>query len=136
MSAEFFTALEEGDALQVELGFQGSWMVVLAFRTRNHPLPLLLDVETRLLVDGEERASTHYRAKKLESEADGYDYFYNVFVVTCDFADYVGSEATVALTLYSLAGETLLESTQSVLLEAPPGFIEEEQAPADDEQGR
>jgi hypothetical protein len=134
MEAQSFTALDEGDPLQVELGFQGSWMVVLAFRTRNHPLPLFLDVEAQLFVDGLERASAYYTSKTLESEFDGYDYFYNVFVVTSDFAEYVHSEATVALTLYDLSGAPLLETSRSILVSPPPGFVEEESPAADDEQ--
>ena len=100
-------------------------MVGLAFRTRNHPLPTLLDVETQLLVAGEERASTYYRTKTLAPGDDGYGYFYNIFVVTCDFAEYVDSEATIVLTLRDFLGGQLLQVSRSVALAPPPGFLDE-----------
>ena len=46
-----FTPLIDGDELNIELGFQGLWMVVLAFRFRDL-LQGQLTIITRIAVDG------------------------------------------------------------------------------------
>ncbi|MCB9733650.1 MAG: hypothetical protein H6745_13705 [Deltaproteobacteria bacterium] len=78
-----FEALEEHDELEVQLGFQGFWMVVLAFKTRDiFTTPLYL--EAHLTAGGVEQGSLVLGGQKLADGGDGYGYYYNFFLVVND----------------------------------------------------
>lgn len=89
-----FAPLVDGQDLAIELGGQGLWMVVTAFRTRGI-FEGLVTVETELrsgdaLVNGLGLAG-----QTLEREDDGFDYFYDLYLVV-DAAALDGSDAQAA----------------------------------------
>ena len=115
-----FTPLSDGDELFVELGFQGSYMVVLAFRTQGfHEAGEKVNLLISLSVDGQERAKLKYNKKKLLAGGDDLDYFYNIFLVTEDYLDYVDQEGTVLIQLLTLEDTLLHELVLPVLIRAP-----------------
>ena len=92
-----FTALGEGDQLEVQLGFQGLWMVVLAFRTRDlFDGQLVLSAE--LTAGGASQGTLSLAEQRLTAGGDGWLYYYNFFLVVNDpsVAGQVGSVHFVA----------------------------------------
>jgi len=80
-----FRPLADGDALNVELGFQGLWMVVLAFKTRDlygAGEPLFLTGE--LVVDGQSQGTLSLTDQKTTDGGDGWAYYFNFFLVVDD----------------------------------------------------
>ncbi len=114
-----FSPLSPGDDLFVELGFQGSYMVVLAFRTQGYHDGEKVNLLVSLSVDGMERAKLKYNKKKLLAGGDDLDYFYNIFLVTEDYLEYVDQEGTVSIELLTLDDELLHELSVPVLIRAP-----------------
>lgn len=97
-----FVALEEHDALEVQLGFQGFWMVVLALKTRDiFTGPLRL--EAHLSAGGAEQGSLVLGNQKLAPGGDGYAYFYNFFLVVAD-ATVAGGEGVITFRASDAAG--------------------------------
>jgi hypothetical protein len=80
MTPSQFSPLAEGSELEVVLGLQGLWMVVLSFKTCgffNGPIDILGRVE----VDGQSLGQLGLNEQTLVPEEDGFDYFYNFFLV-------------------------------------------------------
>lgn len=78
-----FSPLVDGDELNVELGFQGLWMVVLAFRTRDI-FTGKLTIITRIEVEGEHQGELGLAKQKLIPSGGSLDYYYNLFLVVLD----------------------------------------------------
>lgn len=114
-----FTALGDGDDLFVELGFQGSYMVVLAVRTRGFVTEGKVNLQVALSVGGEEKAKLKYKKKSLLPGADDLSYFYNIFLVTEDYEDYVGEEAYIEITVLTLDDEPIVSIEASLVIQAP-----------------
>ena len=88
-----FEPLVTGGPLEIEFGFQGLWMVVLAFRS--------YDIRGRVTVVARVRTADdtvigEFGLAKQEVIAgdDGYDYYLNLFLVV-EGPEYVGEEAWV-----------------------------------------
>ncbi|NUN15993.1 MAG: hypothetical protein HUU55_20390 [Myxococcales bacterium] len=114
-----FTALKDNGDLFVELGFQGSYMVVLALQTRGY-VTSKVKITARLVVSGQQKASLTIKNKKLVPGGNGYDYWYNIFVVTEDYVDYQNMPAVVTLALYDAESDVLLvEDSVSVYIRPP-----------------
>ncbi len=78
-----FSALSEGGALEVQIGFQGLWMVVLAFKTRDmFAGELFLSAE--LTVDGASQGTLSLAQQKPTAGPGGWSYYYNFFLVVDD----------------------------------------------------
>lgn len=75
-----FTALPKGAELNVELGPQGLWMVVLAFQTRDLVQPPLV-MTGRVEIDGELLGELKLGKQKLLPGPAGMSYYYNFFLV-------------------------------------------------------
>ena len=92
---EFFSELPEDGDLFVELGAQGLWMVVLAFKTYGYFEGKVL-IRSWIEVAGERVGELALAKQKLLPGGDGWDYYYNFFLVVPDPA-LAGQEAQVTL---------------------------------------
>jgi len=79
----FFSPLEQGDTVRIELGAQGLWMVVLAFKTRGHFGEKVI-VRGKLQVEGINQGELALAKQKLLDGGDGYRYYFNFFLVVLD----------------------------------------------------
>jgi len=114
-----FSPLLDGGDLHVELGFQGSYMVVLAFRTKGFVSDGKVNLIVSLSADGETKASLKYKKKSLLPGADGYQYFYNIFLVTEDYLDYVDSGGQVDIEILTLDDEPIVSVVGGVMVRSP-----------------
>ena len=92
-----FSPLVNGDELNIELGFQGLWMVVLAFRTRDL-FQGKVTIIARITVDDEPQGEIGLAKQKLIPGGNDVDYYYNLFLVVMD-PQVSGSEALIKLTV-------------------------------------
>jgi hypothetical protein len=92
-----FSPLVNGDSLNIELGFQGLWMVVLAFRTRDI-FEGKLTIIARITVDDEPQGEIGLAKQKLIPGSNNVDYYYNLFLVVME-PNVSGSEALIKLTV-------------------------------------
>ena len=108
-----FTALADGDELNIELGFQGLWMVVLAFRTRD-----IFDgdvtIITQIGVDDIVQGELGLAKQKLHPGGSGLDYYYNLFLVVMD-PTVAGATGQITLEVYD-AHDHRVEVTLEVAL--------------------
>lgn len=108
-----FTALGEGDPLEIVYGPQGLWMVVVAFRTRGLvDGPLSLDAEIRT-------ASRSLGALSLIGQPtfpgpEGWRYHYNFFLVVDD-PTATGQVATLAFSVQDGEGRRIDEALEVTL---------------------
>lgn len=110
-----FTILEDGDPLEIELGgFNGLWMMVLAFKTRGY-FPERVIVFADVTVDGKEISSLSLSKQSLEPGGDGWDYYYDLFLIAND-TTVGGKEAVVDLTVRDYEGKEFEVSIQKKLL--------------------
>ena len=77
---EHFFPLPDNAKLNVELGPQGLWMVVLAFRTRNLLNPPMI-LTGRVEMDGKLLGELKLGKQKLLKGPKGLSYYYNFFLV-------------------------------------------------------
>jgi hypothetical protein len=110
-----FTPLEDGDHLEIQLGgFNGLWMVVIAFKTRGY-FPGRVIVFADVSVDGKEISSLSLSKQSLEPGGDGGDYYYDLFLIAND-TSVGGQEAIVDLTVRDYEGKEFEVSIQKKLL--------------------
>lgn len=110
-----FTVLEDGDPLEIELGgFNGLWMMVLAFKTRGY-FPERVIVFADVTVDGKEISSLSLSKQSLKPGGDGWDYYYDLFLIAND-TTVGGQEAVVDLTVRDYEGKEFEVSIQKKLL--------------------
>lgn len=110
-----FTALEDGDHLEIELGgFNGLWMLVLAFKTRGY-FPERVIVFADVTVNGEEISSLALSKQSLVPGDDGWDYYYDFFLIVND-TSVGGEEAIVDLTVRDYENQDFEVSIQRKLL--------------------
>lgn len=77
--ADSFVPLIEGEEVPLVWGVQGSWMVVLAFRT--HDLfEGMFDVRANISIDGVESGVIWLEFQETFPGGDGWDYYYNLFL--------------------------------------------------------
>ena len=105
---EHFSLLNHGDALGVELGFQGLWMVVLAFRTRDIFIGDLT-ILTSIQVGEDEQGVLGLARQRLIPGGDGLGYYYNLFLVVRE-PEVAGSEAVVTLDVTDEQGVQVFET--------------------------
>ena len=115
-----FQSLMDGDDLMVELGFQGSYMVVLALRTQGYVTEGKVNIRASLRVDGELKASLKYKKKTLLPASDGGDYFYNIFLITEDYADYAGDVGVASVELLTLDDALIVSVEEELWIRPPP----------------
>lgn len=107
-----------GSELDVELGGQGSWMVVLGFRTRAF-FSDRVDINAVITLPERELGSLSLTRQRLLPGGDGYDYFYDFFLVVDVFDITVdGREATLTFSVSS--EDHTLEETHTVILRGGP----------------
>lgn len=112
---EFFSELPEGGDLFVELGAQGLWMVVLAFRTYGY-FDSKVIIRAWIEVDGIREGELALAKQKLLPGGDGWDYYYNFFLVVPD-PGLAGREAKITMQVEDdLAEETVVLTHLNVIL--------------------
>lgn len=105
-----FVALEDGSALPIVLGHQGSWMVVLAVRSDQvleGPVDLVVGIEAA----GSQLGELQLVEQELDRELDERDYIYDIWLIVADpsLSTY---EADISVALSDAAGvEMTLELT-------------------------
>ncbi len=116
-----FTVLEDGSPLQVVLGFQGAYMVVLGLRVRGDvPCHLRLAASLTAVEDGTVLAKFKYKKPKpFTPGGDGWIYIYNLFVVVEDWEPWVGKNVTVHAEVLTEGGDVLATVDRVVLLQGP-----------------
>lgn len=92
---EFFTELDEGGELFVELGAQGLWMVVLAFKTYGY-FDAKVIIRAWIEVDSIREGELALAKQKLLPGGDGWDYYYNFFLVVPE-PSLAGHEAVITI---------------------------------------
>jgi len=105
-----FALLHDGDELEVELGFQGLWMVVLAFRTRDI-FQGTLTIITRIKADGVTQGELGMGKQKLHPGGNDLDYYYNLFLVVLD-PSVGGLPAQITLSVTDEAGTEVEEALE------------------------
>src|SRR5690606_37283120 len=75
----FFTQIDDNAEIPVTQGFQGTWMVVVAFKTRAL-LSGNLSIDASIELDGMPAGSLSLDQQVPLPGNDGYDYYYNYFV--------------------------------------------------------
>ena len=108
-----FTPLIDGNELNIELGFQGLWMVVLAFRTRD-VLSGKLTIITKITVDGVVQGELGLAKQQTLPGGQGIDYYYNLFLVVMD-PSVAGQSGVIELSVEDAEG-TRIEETREVAL--------------------
>ena len=108
-----FTPLVDGDALEIEFGFQGLWMVVLAFKTRD-TVDGLVTLFARVRTATETLGEFGIAKQLLIAGEDGFDYYLNFFLVVIGPED-VGEEAWVEMEAEDSDGQTVGGTVQVVL---------------------
>lgn len=105
-----FITVEEGDALEVQFGFQGLWMVLLAFKERGL-LEGDLFLSAKLTVNGNEEGTLSLAEQKLAPAGDGFGYYYNFFLVVDD-PSVAGNDGVITFTARDdVGGEVNLTRT-------------------------
>lgn len=111
-SPEVFKELHPGDELEIELGTQGSWMVVIAFKTRDL-FESKIQIECALTTGGDALSALAIGGQELVPGGDGWHYFYDLFVIIDD--DLVPGLAGSSATITSTVRDTLDHVWQSDL---------------------
>lgn len=113
-----FTPLPEGADIQVELGFQGAYMVVLAFRSRGYPTKKLT-VRGSVGASGKTLGAIALKGKTTMKAPDGWSYFYNLFVITEGWEELIDGPATATVTLEDGDGAVLVSRSVKGTLRGP-----------------
>ena len=108
-----FSLLNDGDSLNIELGFQGLWMVVLSFRTQSI-FKGKLTIITQIDVAGETQGELGLAKQKLIPSGGSLDYYYNLFLVVMD-PSVSGQVGNISLSVSDDHG-ALIEETIDVQL--------------------
>lgn len=99
---EHYKVLPEGAEINVELGPQGLWMVVLAFRTKKLLKPPMV-LGGRVELEGELLGELKIAKQKLLPGPAGFSYYYNFFLVVAP-EGVAGKTAVIAITVNDAEG--------------------------------
>jgi hypothetical protein len=113
-----FTALADGDPLRVELGFQGAYMVVLAFKAKGLPKGKV-DVAASLVSGATTLGQIKLKGKTPAPGGNGFTYYYNLFVITEGFDPWLGEPATARVVVSEPGGEPIAEASVTGPLTGP-----------------
>jgi len=116
-----FIPLSSGDILDIEWGFQGQPMAVLAVQSLpnvDEPVDIIGSFVMSDMGDSEVGASVYYKKKKLvPSEAGGF--YFNLFMITGNYHDYVDRVGLLQLSVVDSLERTLGLCEVSLSLKAP-----------------
>lgn len=117
---ESYTPMTEGAEVPLNFGVQGSWMVVLAFRT-NNLIEGEFDIRADISIDGVESGSIWLEFQQTFPGGDGWDYYFNLFLaLTVDDPPARGTPATISVTVEDEFGTVAEEVTNVLIGEAIP----------------
>lgn len=74
-----YTTIMDGVEVPLNYGVQGSWMVVLAFRSKNL-IRGTFDIRADITIDGVESGDIWLEFQETFPGGDGWDYYYNLFL--------------------------------------------------------
>lgn len=114
-----FHALTDGDDLHIELGFQGAYMVVLAFRSKGHPTTALT-VRASVEAAGTKLGSITLKGKSSLKGPDGWSYFYNLFVITEGWEALADGPGSATVSIETADGKSLASHTITGTIRPPP----------------
>ncbi len=80
-----FTLMTDGAEVPLVWGVQGSWMVVLSFRSQNL-IEETFEVVADIAIDGDDVGEVWLTGQETFPGGDGWDYYYNLFLAI-DLAD-------------------------------------------------
>lgn len=105
--------LEDGMEVPLTFGVQGSWMVVLGFRTQDL-FEGMLDVQGEMYVEDVEAGRLWLELQETFPGGDGWDYYYNFFLAI-DHQPEQGTPARIVVRVIDEDGTTA-ERTHEVLV--------------------
>lgn len=113
-----FLPITEGGEVPLTWGVQGSWMVVMAFRTHDM-FEGVFDVRAEITIDGRKVGEIWYEAQESFPGGDGWDYYYSLFLAI-DLSDPPprGTPAHVVMTVTDEDGTTATREHDVVIGEA------------------
>lgn len=100
-----YTAMTDGSAVPFVYGVQGSWMVVLAFRTHDM-FDGMFDVRASISIDGVDSGDIWLEGQETFPGGDGWDYYYNLFLPIPDEPPAEGTPMHLTLSVEDMAGTT------------------------------
>lgn len=110
-----FTPIMDGAEVPLNFGVQGSWMVVLAFRTRNL-IEGQFDIRADITIDGVESGDIWLEFQDTFPGGDGWDYYYNLFLaIDQNDPPARGTPATIHVSIEDLDGNAA-DRTHEVLI--------------------
>ena len=126
---EGFELLSDGATLEIEMGFQGAWMVVLALRATPQ-LSGMTTLRSSLFVDEDLVAYFEVKRQFLVPADDGFEYYLNLFLIVPS-AEYVGMPGRVVVEAFEhLKEETTIRAESRV--ELVGGIVPDELPPPPD----
>ena len=126
---EGFEPLNDGAELEIEMGFQGAWMVVLALKVTPQ-LSGMTTLRSSLFVDEELVAYFEVKRQFLVPADDGFEYYLNLFLIVPS-SEYVGMPGRVVVEAFEhLKEETMIRAESRV--ELIGGIVPDELPPPPD----
>lgn len=118
---ESFTVIEDGAAVPLIWGVQGSWMVVLGFRSQNL-VEGAFDIRAEITIDGVESGEIWYELQETFPGGNGWDYYYNLFLAIDQNDPFeAGTPATIQMSVEDEAGNAVEASHEVVIGETVGG---------------
>ena len=108
------TLLDDGEEIPFVFGVQGSWMVVLAFRTRDlfeEPF----DIQAEITLDGVDAGDIWLADQETFPGGDGWNYYYNLFLPIDDQPPERGTPVGIVMRILTADGETIAEEEFAML---------------------
>ncbi len=110
-----YTPMSDGTTVPLIWGVQGSWMVVLAFRTQNL-IEGLFDIRADIGIDGSDAGDIWLEFQETFPGGDGWDYYYNLFLaIDLDDPPPEGTPATIHVLVEDEDGN-VAEETHEVFI--------------------
>lgn len=110
-----FTVVEDGAAIPLIWGVQGSWMVVLGFRSQNL-VEGAFDIRAEITIDGVASGDIWYELQETFPGGNGWDYYYNLFLaIDQNDPPEAGTPATIQMSVEDGAGNAV-EATHQVVI--------------------
>ncbi len=99
-----FMPFSEGTAVPFVYGVQGSWMVVLAFRT--DMIEGMFEVRANITIDGVESGNIWLEQQQTFPGGDGWDYYYSLFLAIDGEPPPEGTPVHIGMTVTDENGTT------------------------------
>ena len=122
-----FEPLNPGDALNIEFGFQGLWMVVLALRS-DTPVEGLVTIFAQVRTDAGVIGEFSIPKQVIFQAEDGFSYYLNLFLVVTG-PEHAGERAQVTLEVANQERLLLRQEVEVILTGGDVPFVEDVMPP-------